>query len=107
MQQKIQKGVIGMYLEQLVERLWQVRQAIKGLMEEEERLKEEIGRVVEVAGGKLVVGRFRLSLNETTRPKHATILKILQENHPELTHEISELLGMHRTTYKRLDIIPF
>jgi len=95
-----------MNLEQAVERLWEIRQVIRGLESEEERLKKDVGRVVEAAGGKLVVGRFRLSLSETTRPQHATILKILQENHPELTHEISELLGMHRTTYKRLDIAP-
>ena len=95
-----------MKLEQMVERLYQIRQAKKALEREEKQLVKRLGGVVDAAGGVVDVGKYRLVTHQISRPQISAILREIERRYPELAEDISELQEKHRTCYRRLDIIP-
>jgi hypothetical protein len=97
--------VIAMFeLERQVERLKELRLLSKQIQSEAEQIRSALSKVVEAAGGKLVVGSHILSLSDVTTVPYAKVIATLRERHPELSAEIDELVKQFQTVTRRLDI---
>jgi uncharacterized membrane protein len=102
---KLATEVIAMFeLERQVERLRELRQLSRQIQTEAEKIRESLSKIVEAAGGKMIVGSYILSLSDIAVIPYAKVLDELRRSHPELQHEIEALVERFRTTSKRLDI---
>lgn len=91
-------------LERQIERLKELRQLAKAIQTESEQIRSALIKVVEAAGGNLVVGSYALSLSDIAVVPYAKVLSELKRQHPELSEEIDELVKQFQTVSRRLDI---
>jgi hypothetical protein len=91
-------------LERQVKRLRELRQLSKQIQAEAEELRSSISRIVEAAGGRLVVGSYILTLSDIQSVQYAKVVEEIRRGHPELAGEIESLINRFKTITKRLDI---
>jgi hypothetical protein len=91
-------------LEKQVARLKELRQLSRQIQTEAEQIRSVLAKVVEVAGGKLLVGSYVLSLSEVQTIPYAKIVDEILRNHPELADEVNGLIEQFKVITKRLDI---
>jgi hypothetical protein len=102
---KIDGGETAMFeLEKQVARLKELRQLSRQIQTEAEQIRSVLAKVVEVAGGKLLVGSYVLSLSEVQTIPYAKIVDEILRNHPELADEVNGLIEQFKVITKRLDI---
>jgi len=92
-------------IEKQIERLRELRQLARQIQAESEKIRSSLIQIAEVAGGKLVVGSYILSLSEIPVIPYAKVLDELKRNHPEIAAEIDELVKQFQSVSKRLDIV--
>jgi len=91
-------------LEKQVARLKELRQLSRQIQTEAEQIRSVLAKVVEVAGGKLLVGFYVLSLSEVQTIPYAKIVDEILRSHPELADEVNGLIEQFKVITKRLDI---
>jgi DNA-binding transcriptional LysR family regulator len=91
-------------LQKQIERLRELRRLAKQIEAESEQIRSALGKIVEAAGGRLVVGSYTLSLSSIAVIPYAKVLSELKRQHPELSDEIDELVKQFQTVTRRLDI---
>jgi hypothetical protein len=91
-------------LERQIERLRELRQLSKAIQAEAEQIRSSLVKIVEVVGGKLVVGSYILSLSDIPSVSYARVVDEIKKSHPELAGEVDELIERFKTITKRLDI---